>query len=877
MKSYNAKIKQKNNNEWNIIYPYTKAKNVSLSNGINLEEVNTSINREIVGINSTKASKEELNNTKEELNENITSINREIVGIKNTKANKEDLENANTNISYVENSLNNFIEYKNLFETEFIGGYVDENGNQQIFENEKYVYAMTKDFISIHNSKEIQIEFILDSNVKMDIHITCIHLYDKNKNYIGNISDKKIKSDNNHKIYTMLIDKENVEYIIPIFKCTNSDSTEYEYFQSSFVNYLNSMNFLLMMPLIKKEKIDNIEKIEYDIYNANNKIEKLIDMTKTKNIFGTMFEQGSIRTLNGLIYQDYNNLNKYVRTKDMIKIESNNNLVIQFIKENNDTFPFSKIDIFGYDKDKKYIGTIDKSTDTENNIMVLQILAENVKNIEYLRILFTVKDDFINTSQVDFANSINFQIEYGLDATDYIPYKLYIKKEKTEGLIELEEKVNELFTSVSNGKNLLETAITDKGGVVSKNSDVATFNELKNGIGNIKTGINIFSQIDKPTSNNGIWIKNNKMYENIDFFDSSEDTTFENEKMTDLSFYFYTTNRTLTIKKEIYILTKYTDSNDNIKSLIYKYNTENNVYEVVSSISDSTSCYFYESYAISVGNYIYLFNLKSIQNPSDCSSYKYNIETNTYTGINNSISISNGSFAIAINNNEIYIFSGTKIYLYNISTNSYETLENCPYDCRYGAGILINNDIYIFGGVSNYAAYKYDIINKQFTKLKDIPSRFSRNNIIKIDNYIYLFGCSSDYKELDGELNAYEENKKSYRYDINSDTYERISDVPYDILAKRVELVGNDIYMLGSNTTTNKRYNIKLTKKELKPNSILFMNTQIIPRYNVKLYNNIDYEKMNNFSFYKIITTNENAEIETVEKYIYNDSKWIKI
>ena len=497
------------------------------------------------------------------------------------------------------------------------------------------------------------------------------------------------------------------------------------------------------------------------------------------------------------------------------------------------------------------------------------------------------KEEFHNHTNLDNLNKIGEDSEGNLtyNGEPTLTNKDFeVFKTNTIGTSELstEDKtlkgaINELFTSVSNGKNLLETAITDKGGVVSKNSNIATFEELKNGIGNIKTGINIFSQIDKPTSNNGIWIKNNKMYENIDFFDSSEDTTFENEKMTDLSFYFYITNRTLTIKKEIYILTKYTDSNDNIKSLIYKYNTENNVYEVVSSISDSTSCYFYESCAISVGNYIYLFNLKSIQNPSDCSSYKYNIETNTYTGINNSISISNGSFAIAINNNEIYIFSGTKIYLYNISTNSYETLENCPYDCRYGAGILINNDIYIFGGVSNYAAYKYDIINKQFTKLKDIPSRFSRNNIIKIDNYIYLFGCSTDYKELDGELNAYETYKKSYRYNINSDNYERVSDVPYDILVKRVELVGNNIYILGSNTTTNKKYNIKLTKKELKPNSILFMNTQIIPRYNVKLYNNIDYEKMNNFSFYKMITTNENAEIETVEKYIYNDSKWIKI
>ena len=612
---------------------------------------------------------------------------------------------------------------------------------------------------------------------------------------------------------------------------------------------------------IEKDRIDNLDNSNLDLKTV----------VKSKNLFDGRFEKGYLSALNGSLVNVLKN--KCARTKYFVSIDDGvENVTMQRVDEQN---LISNTLALAYDSERKFIKKLDlKRFYTDNKLCHNIALTTDVK---YIKIAFIIPSDKIGDDYLDYFHSINFQIESGLEATEYEPHKLLIKKERVEGFNDLEEKVNELFTSVSNGKNLLETAITDKGGIVSKSSDIATFNELKNGIGNIKTGINIFSQIDKPTSNNGIWIKNNKMYENIDFFDSSEDTTFENEKMTDLSFYFYITNRTLTIKKEIYILTKYTDSNDNIKSLIYKYNTENNVYEVVSSISDSTSCYFYESCAISVGNYIYLFNLKSIQNPSDHSSYKYNIETNTYTGINNSISISNGSFAIAINNNEIYIFSGTKIYLYNISTNSYETLENCPYDCRYGAGILINNDIYIFGGVSNYAAYKYDIINKQFTKLKDIPSRFSRNNIIKIDNYIYLFGCSTDYKELDGELNAYEENKKSYRYDINSDTYERISDVPYDILAKRVELVGNDIYILGSNTTTNKRYNIKLTKKELKPNSILFMNTQIIPRYNVELYNNIDYEKMNNFSFYKMITTNENAEIETVEKYIYNNSKWIKI
>lgn len=1274
MKYYNVKIKQKNNNEWNTVYPHTKAKNVSLSNGNNLEEVNTNINKEITNLKTTKVNEEELNTAREELNTNISNINREIISLKTIKASKEELNTAkeetnqnitdinekialtnnnlnntkeeiNTNINYIENSLNNFITYKNLFETEFIGGYVDENGNQQVFESENYKYAMTKDFISIHNSKEVQIEFTLDNNIPMDIHITCIHLYDKNKNYIGNISDKKIKSDNNHKVYIMKIDKEDVEYIIPIFKCVNSESTEYEYSQSSFINYLNSINFLLMMPLIEKEKINNIEELEYNIYNVNNQIKELNKMTKTKNIFNTIFEQGSIRISNGLLYQDYNNPNKYVRAKDMIKIEPNNNLVVQYIKEDNNTFPFYKINILGYDNNKNYIGKIDASEKTENNITIVKIFAENVKNIEYLRILFVVKNDFIETNQVDFANSINFQIEYGinateyspcelqikkekteglielestindlttdkiilniskdniesgavsirtgriyndinfirvrdyiklngekiivlqrpkysdetikniniigyssddsntfienikkienidneyiyynipiskeikyirlsikinsnkikenedtsdevikeniqnvieeidqmkielksfkikkekvedfieleeksetlndsikelkditkrntnifdgifeegaistatgnkfqlanysirsknfieidneiekltfqrsiddnnivsgvhiiaynsekkfikkleidsnyiknnkrcynvtlsndiqikyikfgiifteeiliedtiindngeeekitktntegiekckeyiksinfqieygLEATDYIPYKLYIKKDNVENFNELEEKVEELFTSVSSGKELLETAITDKGGIVSKNDTTATFNELKDGINSIKTGINIFSQTTKPSNNDGIWIKNDKIYENIDFFDSSKDTTFKNEKMNNLIYNLYTSHRTLTIGNEIYILMNFTNTSDNsIKSYIYKYNTENDIYEAISSISDNTSCYFHENCATSIGDYIYLFGLKDLQDASNYASYKYNIKTCTYTKLNSTISINTGSFAIVANNDNIYLFSGTKLYLYNTSTDSYETLEDIPYDCRYGAGILVNDNIYVFGGpsVSNNVAYstayKYNISNRQFTKLKDIPFRFARNNIIKIDNYIYLFGSSSDYKTLDGELNAYETYKKSYRYNINSDSYERISDVPYDILVKRVELVGNNIYILGSNTTTNKKYNIKLTKKELMPNSILFMNTQIVPRYNVKLYNT-DCEKMNNFSFYELITTDENSEIETTEKYINNGTSWVKI
>ena len=778
------------------------------------------------------------------INEILNSVNNNMSSIINVEKNINDL-------FLVKDEFNSIIEKESIsFVNEFIDGNIDIQTGELIDNEENIKYVRNNSTIIIGKESVISLQYSKENDLFTDVIVFAY----TNENYIGN-AELNMTTDNIDKYYNILL-PENTNNIKIVFKIAD------ERIQSDYVTLANSIDIKLNKLYIKEYNIKRFD-------DLNTSIKDLKTVVKSKNLFYGEFELGNLLVATGLPSPS----DRRIRIKNFIPIDEDiKNLTIQRIDEEK---VILKTTVFAYDSEQNFIKVLTfKNFNIANKTCLTVALTPDIK---FIKVAFLVSDEKVEDKHFEFIKNMNFQIEAGLEATEYEPHKLFVKKERIEGFNDLEEKVNELFTSVSNGKNLLETAITDKGGVVSKNSDIATFEELKNGIGNIKTGINIFSQIDKPTSNNGIWIKNNKMYENIDFFDSSEDTTFENEKMTDLSFYFYITNRTLTIKKEIYILTKYTDSNDNIKSLIYKYNTENNVYEVVSSISDSTSCYFYESCAISVGNYIYLFNLKSIQNPSDCSSYKYNIETNTYTGINNSISISNGSFAIAINNNEIYIFSGTKIYLYNISTNSYETLENCPYDCRYGAGILINNDIYIFGGVSNYAAYKYDIINKQFTKLKDIPSRFSRNNIIKIDNYIYLFGCSTDYKELDGELNAYEENKKSYRYDINSDTYERISDVPYDILAKRVELVGNDIYILGSNTTTNKRYNIKLTKKELKPNSILFMNTQIIPRYNVKLYNNIDYEKMNNFSFYKMITTNENAEIETVEKYIYNDSKWIKI
>lgn len=53
---------------------------------------------------------------------------------------------------------------------------------------------------------------------------------------------------------------------------------------------------------------------------------------------------------------------------------------------------------------------------------------------------------------------------------------------------DVEGALKELFTNVSNGKNVLETSITDMNGEVSKINDIPTFAELKDGILGIPTG-----------------------------------------------------------------------------------------------------------------------------------------------------------------------------------------------------------------------------------------------------------------------------------------------------------------------------------------------------------------------------------------------------
>lgn len=91
---------------------------------------------------------------------------------------------------------------------------------------------------------------------------------------------------------------------------------------------------------------------------------------------------------------------------------------------------------------------------------------------------------------------------------------------------EVEAVLAELFTSGSSGKNSIATAITSKGGTVTKAGSIATFSELVTAINNLNTGV--------PYATG----TTNSVYSDISFVDSNgtDDINFEKLVVSGLTF-----------------------------------------------------------------------------------------------------------------------------------------------------------------------------------------------------------------------------------------------------------------------------------------------------------------------------------------------------
>ena len=118
-----------------------------------------------------------------------------------------------------------------------------------------------------------------------------------------------------------------------------------------------------------------------------------------------------------------------------------------------------------------------------------------------------------------------------------------------------------------------------------------------------------------------------------------------------------------------------------------------------------------------------------------------------------------------------------------------------PYNARYNSSVSIGNDVYVFGGATNInagnetnslTAYKYNILTDTWTQLTDIPYYFFFGGTVAIGTDIYIFGShNSSYS------------KRAYKYDTLTDTYTRLTDIPFNYTDMPVTSIGTDIYLFG--------------------------------------------------------------------------------
>ena len=357
-------------------------------------------------------------------------------------------------------------------------------------------------------------------------------------------------------------------------------------------------------------------------------------------------------------------------------------------------------------------------------------------------------------------------------------------------------KLDEVFQSVSNGKTLLETAITDKGSSVSKAGNVATFEELKTGIDNIKI-------MTKSIRSLGPWnIKPNNI---ITKLEGSTCCRFKN-----------------------FIIVR--QGLDNAKH----YSELINVYDIKTgkciSHNPSRGPYYqtnkaYESSCL-VNNKWYIFGgresaaVTSITRVLTLNEKLTNL--NNFPSYYSPTSGTNMPFGVCMAtadyvNGNIYIHGGTGIdmvfknymQIFNVSTQTYTTL-NCGTNKAGHASGVINGKIYYIGGISgdsssctnNQLVEEFDPLTKTIT-VKSTNSEFKAHCTAYgvINNELYIIGGAKQKSES----SAYgtELSSVCVKYNPNTNTFTTLSSITNSKIGMASCVDGGNIYCIGGSNTYN--------------------------------------------------------------------------
>ena len=194
--------------------------------------------------------------------------------------------------------------------------------------------------------------------------------------------------------------------------------------------------------------------------------------------------------------------------------------------------------------------------------------------------------------------------------------------------------------------------------------------------------------------------------------------------------------------------------NRQVRNTVEIYNIENNTWAQGASLPRN-AC----GMAIcidDVNEKIYVLGGKaSIQGDITGEMNVYDIKTNTWTTIIPGMPYASVNPCCEFYDGRIYIFGGDKSsaanFRYTIATNQWDYVEPTPVKRTRTCSVIVDNNIYIFGGVNEYSFADgsievYNIITNTWTTLPLGISNHINGSCEYYNGNIYIFGGISDVR-----------------------------------------------------------------------------------------------------------------------------------
>lgn len=350
--------------------------------------------------------------------------------------------------------------------------------------------------------------------------------------------------------------------------------------------------------------------------------------------------------------------------------------------------------------------------------------------------------------------------------------------------------INELFQNVSNGKELIATAITDKG--VNTSSD-DTFQTMANNINNISSSdIESKQSLVDTLTNKG--------------FDCSIDDDFNTliNYVNELKGLVWINRADMinsrsdfgcaVVNDKIYAISGYTGSNF---TKCECYNPLTNIWEEISDIPTGRDRFG----ATSIGNFIYCIGGEENTNWENTSINEcYDTTTNTWTTKRSAPKTMYSCRSESVGNN-IYTLCGNDMnvnYCYDTVANTWTTKTSCPSQVTYTATCVANDTIYNIGGIITSGAvatnYCYNTTTDTWTTKANMSEVRYFASACHYNGKIYVM-CGG------GDSNEYMANEV---YTISSNTWTTKTLSIAKKTNHEAQVVGDRIYCMGGSYTGKK-------------------------------------------------------------------------